>query len=361
MQDKKLVEISTGNPSRRRFVIGGIAAASAAAWPLILIPGKAKAEERIVIPGWGGRYAETLTQAFYEPFTKATGIPVIVGPQPDFAKIKAMIKTGNMEYDLIDILSSWVVEGEREGLWEPIDTRIVDRTDVVPQANRPSVQHYYIAGGGIIYNEQTHGAPDQHPKNWREFWDTAKFPGRRCMCDLADRMLAVALMADGVDPQKVFPMDVDRAFKSLDRIKPHVKLWPSSSDQTISLLEKGESDFNFSYNGRVFASRLAGNPIGYVISQSFVTMGQLAVPKGSPHKEAAMKLVNFHLRPENQANWANIYGYMGTNTKCVEFIKPEAKKTMVGFDDKTICWTDMEWLGDHNGEITKRFKAWLLT
>lgn len=361
MSGKKLKEIGTGNPSRRRFVIGGMAAASAAAWPLILTPGKARASERIVIPGWGGRYAETLTQAFYEPFSKATGIPVIVGPQPDLAKIKAMIKTGNMEYDLIDILSSWVVEGEREGLWEPIDTRIVDRTDVVPQANRPAVQHYYVAGGGIIYNEQRFGAPDQHPKNWREFWNVAKFPGRRCMADLADRMLAVALMADGVEAQNVFPMDVDRAFKSLDRIKPHVKLWPSASDQTISLVEKNESDFNFSYNGRVFASRLAGNPIAYVIDQSFVTMGQIAVPKGSPNKEAAMKLVNFHLRPENQANWANVYGYMGTNVKCEALIKPEVKPTMIGFDNKTICWTSMEWLGDHNSEISKRFKEWLIT
>src|SRR5262245_4532069 len=178
MSKRKATSSPTSGPTRRQLLTDGLAAATAASWPLILTPGKARASERVVVSSWGGRYEETLKEAFFEPFTKQTGIPVVVGPQLDLAKIQAMTRTGNTEYDVVDMLASWVVQGEQEGLWAPIDTRIVDRTDILPIANRPTVQGIYIGIGGITYNEQRHGRPEQHPKSWAEYWDVAKFPGR---------------------------------------------------------------------------------------------------------------------------------------------------------------------------------------
>ena len=159
MGKKQIVRSASAGPTRRRLVFGGPVAATAASWPLILTPGKAKAADRVVVSCWGGRYEETMKEAFFDPFTKQTGIPVVIGPVLDLAKIQAMTRTGNMEYDIIDMLATWVVQGEQEGLWAPIDTRIVDRTDVLPIANRPTVQGIYVSVGGITYNEQRHGRP----------------------------------------------------------------------------------------------------------------------------------------------------------------------------------------------------------
>src|SRR3989442_1490871 len=50
-----------------------------------------------------------------------------------------------------------------------------------------------------------------------------------CSSDLTTQF---ALVADGVPPDKVFPMDVDRAFRKLDQIKPHVKVWWTQGNQS---------------------------------------------------------------------------------------------------------------------------------
>lgn len=348
--------------SRRRALLTGAAVASAASWPLILTPGKAKASEQVVVPSWGGRYEETLIEAFYKPFEQETGIPVVVGPQPDLGKIKAMAKTGEMEYDFLDLITGWVVEGEQVGLWEPVDTSIVNRSDVIPLANRELVQGFYIAGSGIGYSEERHGQPGQRPGSWQEFWDVQAFPGRRGLrADRIAEMLEVALMADGVPPSEIYPCDVERGFASLERIKPDITHWISSTAQTISLIEKNESDFNYTYNGRVFSSRRAGNPVNFVYNQVFVSVCNCAVLRGARNKEAAMKLMDFYLRPDRQGAWANLYGYMGTNTKCGEFILPETRTEMIDIDSPTNCWENIDWWGPRNAELLKRYKEWLLT
>ena len=58
-----------------------------------------------------------------------------------------------------------------------------------------------------------------------DFWDAAKFPGARMLADMASGSpnLEFALIADGVPMDKIFPIDIDRAFKSLSRIKPYIK------------------------------------------------------------------------------------------------------------------------------------------
>lgn len=351
-------------PTRRRFLAGSgaIVAASAAGWPLILVPGKAKASEQIVIPSWGGAYSETLTEAFYKPFTQKTGIPIVVGPQPDLAKIQAMVKTGAVEYDLVDLITGWVIQGENEGLWEPVNTNIVNRDGIMKVACRDKTQGYYVAAGGIVYHEGKFGKPEQHPKSWAEYWDVKKFPGRRVLrADRAAEMLECALMADGVHPRQMYPLDVERAFKSLAKIKPHVAHWPTATAQLTLLVEKGEADFSYSYNSRVFASRKAGNPIQFVFNNMYVHVGYTAVVSKAKNKEAAMKLMAYLLDPQAQARWANLYGLIGTHQDAAKYIDPDAKKQMLYADDPNSVIENLDWWGPRNAELMKRYKEWLLT
>jgi putative spermidine/putrescine transport system substrate-binding protein len=368
MSKRRIIEITKDDGrtgvTRRRFVAGtsAAAAASAVSWPLILTPGKAKASEQIVIPSWGGAYAETLNEAFYKPFTQKTGIPIIVGPQPDLAKIQAMVRTGNVEYDLVDLITGWVIQGENEGLWEPINTNIVNRDGVMKVACRERTQAYYVAAGGLTYHEGKFGKPEQHPKSWAEFWDVQKFPGRRVLrADRAAEMLECALMADGVHPRQMYPLDVERAFKSLDKIKPHITHWPTATVQTIQLVEKGEADFSYSYNSRVFASRKAGNPVEFVFNNMYIHVGYTAVVSKSRNKEAAMKLIAYLLDPQAQARWANLYGLIGTHQDSGKYIAADAKARMNYADHPNSVIENIDWWGPRNAELMKRYKEWLLT
>lgn len=351
-------------PTRRRFLAGtsAIATASVVGGPLILVPGKAKASEQIVIPSWGGAYAETVNEAFYKPFTQKTGIPIIVGPQPDLAKIQAMVKTKSAEYDLVDLITGWVIQGENEGLWEPVNTKIVNRDGIMKVACRDKTQGYYVAAGGIVYHEGKFGKPEQHPKSFAEYWDVQKFPGRRVLrADRAAEMLEAALMADGVHPRQMYPLDVERAFKSLAKIKPHVQHWPTATAQLTLLVEKGEADFSYSYNSRVFASRKAGNPIEFVFNNMYVHVGYTAVVSGAKNKEAAMKLMAYLMDPQAQGRWANLYGLIGTHKDSANYVAADAKARMNYADHPNSVIENLDWWGPRNADIMKRYKEWLLT
>ena len=54
--------------------------------------------------------------------------------------------------------------------------------------------------------------------------------------------LETALIADGVPMDKLYPLDVDRAFKKLEQLKPHVLVWWSSGAQSAQVLKDGEVD-----------------------------------------------------------------------------------------------------------------------
>src|SRR2546425_227843 len=66
-------------------------------------------------------------------------------------------------------------------------------------------------------------AQGRAPLSWPDFWDAKKFPGPRGYYNAPTYSLEFALIADGAPKDKLYPLDVPRALKSLDRIKPDVK------------------------------------------------------------------------------------------------------------------------------------------
>jgi len=80
-----------------------------------------------------------------------------------------------------------------------------------------------------------------------------KFPGRRALRNHPIATLEAALMADGVAPDKLYPLDVDRAFRKLEEIKPNVTVWWTSGAQSAQLLTTAEVDMVMAWNGRITA------------------------------------------------------------------------------------------------------------
>src|SRR5207247_10054959 len=81
----------------------------------------------------------------------------------------------------------------------------------------------YSLGTNLVYRKDKF--PNGGPQSWAAFWDVKKFPGSRCFYDRSFSCLAFALLADGVPADKLYPMDVDRAFRKMSEIKRHTKGW----------------------------------------------------------------------------------------------------------------------------------------
>ncbi|WP_271610858.1 extracellular solute-binding protein [Bradyrhizobium sp. CCBAU 21360] len=153
----------------------------------------------------------------------------------------------------------------------------------------------------IIWDPRKCG-PGTHPTNFAEFFDLKKFPGRRALPNRADLVLEVALLADGACSNEIYPLDIDRALKALDRGRSGIASWFSTTTQGVSLVQTGELDCSFSFASRAKATNEpgGGRPLASSFEQNVFSCETFAVLKRAPNRQNAMKLIGYILRPEVQ-------------------------------------------------------------
>ena len=333
----------------------GVAALAA---PAIIIPGHARGAGRVVAVNSGGAMGDAKQKAIYTPFTRETGIEIIAVPGPDLAKVKAQVQSGDVEWDVVDVDMSWLPLAMRTGLLERIDDTIVDRTGCVAAARSDFAVGGSIYAGGIGYPTDRFG--DKVPKNWPEFWNVKPIPGRRGLRTRISDTLEIALMGDGVAPKDVYPCDVERAFRALDRIKPAVNHWISQTAQTVTLIQTNETDFTYTYTTRVKAMQAAGVPMGYSFQQNLMGVAWAGIVKGTPRKDAAMRLCSYIAKPDIQVQLANLAGDAPCYPSALALVDPAARKWMPDVADPNNLFSNAAWWDTRIDELTRRFQEWLL-
>jgi putative spermidine/putrescine transport system substrate-binding protein len=351
------------------LLVAAVRGAAAVSGPLILTAERARAAGRVILATQGALgdhgYGDAVAEAFTKPFTKETGIEVQLTGAADMAKLKAQVMTGSVEWDVLDILPTEVATASHEGLLEPVDYGIVeiDESDLVyPQAKQQYATAMFTYTGGIAYDKLRH--PDgKHPTNWPEFWDVKRFPGRRGLRARPNDTLELASLAAGIAPKDVYPIDVDRAFASLDAIKPFINKWIDTTPQTVQLIETNELDFTNTFGGRVFNANKAGIPLGYPTDQLMIAFNTFAVPKGAKNRVEAMKLMSFMCRPDRQAAFCELFTYPPVNKKGIALLSPAMRQWVPDMSNPKHLVINAEWWGEPGrfAALTTRFRTWLLT
>lgn len=341
--------------TRRRFIGGAAAVAGAALLPVSL---PARAAGSIVVTCWGGAYEKGVREIFAEPFTKETGIGVSLVNNADLTKMKVQVDSKNVQWDVFDSVGPQITAGSKQGLWEDIDASIVDRADLVSPGGKDYVGTY-LFGGGVAYDPKR-VAEAKRPQTFKDFWDVQRFPGRRGLRTRISEALEMALVADGVAPDKLYPLDIERGFKALDRIKPHVKKWIETTPETITLLTSNEIDFSYTYLSRVIPAQKAGSSVAMSMGQTINSLEYLAVPKFSKNREAAMRYIAFCLRPDRQAAFANALYFAPNARKAVPLVSADAKPYLPDTLNPNNVILNDAWWADNFDALQKRFTEWML-
>lgn len=215
----------------------------------------------------------------------------------------------------------------------------------------------------VCYNKKTWPG-EHHPSSWADFWDVDKFPGRRALRTEAIFTIEAALKADGVSDDAFYPIDVDRAFNSLDRIKPHIKAWYSDNSLSQQLLEQEEVDLIAMMNGRAAESILTHNaPFEMVWNEAIYEGGEQGwlVPVGCPNPKGAMQFMDFVGRPEFEAIFAQLMYYGPQNPKAYDLISPDIAPMLSTYPAnlKQAHVINFGWWGEHFPAMERRFQLWL--
>lgn len=337
----------------------------AAALAFTLGAAGAQAEERpLVVVSWGGAYQDAQKQVYFEPFRKATRIPMIDESwDGGIGVLRAKVQGGKADWDVVQVESEELELGCDEGLFVKLDYGKIGGKDAyLPEAVNPCGVGAIVYDFVLAYDKDKLKAP---PQSWADFFDTKKVPGKRGLRMGPKTTLEIALIGDGVAPADVYkvlatPEGVDRAFKKLDTIKRDIVFWKAGA-QPPQLLASGEVAMTSAYNGRIDAAiRSDRRNFGVVWNGALFTVDSWVILKGSPHMDEAYRFLDFVGEPQNQAKLPQYIAYGVTNKNAMPLIDakylpdlPTAPQNM-----QNVQLISPEFWLENLDRLTERFNTW---
>jgi len=325
------------------------------------VKGGALAGVDLTFVSYGGIYQQGQQQAAIDPFAAASGARLLQDGPTDYAKIKAQVDSNNVTWDVVDTGSVWA-DSQCGKLLVPLDYTIIDKSKIpaglAGSCSVPAMQYGYV----LVYNKTKFGA--NPPKGWADFFDTQRFPGRRAITgdpgDPEPGPYEAALIADGVAPDKLYPLDSARAERKLTSIRPELVFWKTGAESQ-QLLESGEVDMGMLWSGRAYGAIKNGAPYAVQWDQFFPVMDTLTVPRGARSPKASMALINYYLGAAQQAKLTELTTYSPVNTDA----KPQLDELTRSFLTTTPARqaqavpVDAAWWARNQDAMLQKWSDWL--
>jgi putative spermidine/putrescine transport system substrate-binding protein len=317
----------------------------------------------LTIVSWGGAVQNAQSTTFFKPFAEATKTPVReVSWEGGMGILRAKVQSGQSDWDLVEVESDELAIGCEENLYEKLDwSKIGGKEIYVPEATSScgvgALQYSFV----LAYDPAKLQTP---PKDWSDFYDLKKYPGKRALRSGPKITLETALMADGVpakDVYKVLATDegVARAFKKLDTIKSQI-IWWQTGQKPIELLVSGEVAMTGVFNGRVIAANKSGQNLKMIWNQSMFTWDSWVILKGSPNTASAYKLLEYLGNAPRQAEQLKLLANGLSNKQTVSLAEKALLADLPSAPENAANAIEISatfWL-DNFDKLSDRFTKW---
>lgn len=336
-------------------------------------PVPSAAADALTVASFGGQYTASQTRAQYEPFSAKTGIAVkSVDYNGGLAELTAQVRSGTVSWDVVDVELQDLDRGCADGLFEKIDHATLPpgsdgqppQADFVPGALHACGVGTVIWSNVIAINEPAF--PGTKPATIEDFFDLARFPGKRGLPKRPNAVVEWALMADGVAADKVYqvlstPEGLDRVFAKLDTIKNEAVFWETGA-QLIQLLADGEIAISAAYNGRVQAAITDDKkPLRIIWDRQIWNADYYAIVAGTKAKSAAIEFIRFATgtRPLTEQTKYIAYGPVRRSAQALVDPRIAATLPTAAENFKGALAFDAAWWTDHGDAVNERYATWL--
>jgi len=311
----------------------------------------------LLYSGFGGSYEESIKKAVFDPFAKETGAKILYDTDgSNVAKLAETIAAGSQSPDLVDTESRTLAQFMAEDLLQPLDMSKLDVSDV---ANQDTINEYsvpwYQFSRNLFWNADAF--PNGGPQSWADVWNVKKFPGTRSFPTYPTGVLEIALLADGVPLDKLYPLDIDRAFKKLEEIKPNA-LFGGQEDVAIA---QGEVVTGLYTLGRIRDIQAGGAHVEYTWNGAVVSVQSLTISKNAKNPELAHKAIQFALQPAQQQAVLDELKYTPSVKSVLDKLTPEERADLPGTPEtnKLTFYIDGDWYAQHWDEVSTRWQEFL--
>ncbi len=358
-------------------VVMGAAAAA-------LLSSAALAQDMTIV-SWGGAYSKSQLKAYHEPYMALNpGVNIIndeSSPEA-VAKLRAMSETGNVTWDVVDVVAADAMRLCDEGLaieYDP-DEMLAAAPDGTPASEdfgELIVSECFIPN--IVYSTtfgyRTDMVGDTPPTSVCAIFDLEAYPGKRSLEKRPINNVEWALLCDGVAQDDLYDVlssdgGIERALAKLDTIKDQVVWWAAAAE-SIQLLADGEVVIASSYNGRLFSTIVEQNqPIAMLWDYQVFDLDGWIIPTGLSDERLARAKDYLYFATDTQ-RLADQAAYISYGPARLSSAPLVGKHAELGIDMGPHMPTDpenakhtilynYEWWADNRDDVDAKFAAWLV-
>ncbi len=352
-----LAAAEQGQISRRNFTM---ALGAALALPVALRSTMSfAAAKELVLVNWGGDAIKAYSEAYGQPFEKATGIPVKMdGSGPTEGAITAQAKSGNVTWDIVDADPFTAITLGKKNYLQKIDYDVVDKSKTRKGFGWDYAMSAYFFSYVIAYDSSLY---PEAPTGMADFFDVEKFPGRRTMYKWGVSSWEAALLADGATPENLYPLDLDKAQEKLKAFKENVvSFWGGGAESQTAMLT-GEASMGIVWSTRAkLIEEESDGRIKYIWDQGLLSPGAMAVLENNPGgRENAMKFLASMQDPEKQLVMFKMLGQGPANPAADELIPEDQRRhnCVAAANVAKQIPLDMEWYAENYSSALDKYLA----
>jgi putative spermidine/putrescine transport system substrate-binding protein len=322
----------------------------------------------LTVTSWAGDYGHAQAVAQMHPFAAANRIDVHIAEWEG--------QLSDLKGDVIDFELPKAVEACDRNMLEKIDATTLPAGDDGAAAAKDfvpgAIGHCWV--GSVVYSHliiySPRAFPAGRPETLADFFDTAKFPGKRALKRTSGKYnLEMALLADGVAPAEVYPMlaseaGLARAFAKLSSLGSSLT-WYDTDGEAPERIRNGEAAFATALNGQLYDPKQTASSLGVIWDRQLYEFDAFGIPAGDPKKEMALNFIRFATGSKSVAGVASLYPVGPARRSGVALTgkNPENSADLRPFEPTahfdTAFAEDDIWWHTHGDAVDTAWRNWL--
>ena len=338
------------------------------------------------VTSWGGAYQAAQRQAYFIPFADKFNINLIEDSPVEYAKIRSMVETGNVTWDVVDSGTRAVYQLGPTGDLEELTPAIHNR--YLPFFPEVAITPW-SGGGGVLWSTGLAYQKNKvdelwggvAPTDWTALWDTENFPGVRWMGRRVNENIFFAHfnrtpeILETVEGRnaisKLTPEQVDQSFEELEKIKDDIQFWWTAGTDCPAALLNDEADMCTAWNGRIWNVQIeeGGDNVEYCFDCGHLMQTDVFyIPKGSPNKELAELFISWSAEPHINVEMIKYITYGPLNLQALPLVTTDLEgvdqtlldnlPTSPNALEKAVV-VDEIWLGSNLDSLAERMETFL--
>jgi len=288
--------------------------------------------QKAVYVNYGGLTLDAVEQTWFKTFGEKTGAELVGDSPSDIAKVKVMVESGNVTWDVIDIDGASGANGCDSGLFKTREEMGIDVSQIDPKFLSDDcgvpIENTTTA---LVYNKETYG--DNPPTKITDFLDTQNFPGKRLTFNYAIWGLENMELAAGTAPDAIYPYNYDVAKSAYDKIKDDLVI-SDSLDQMFQSVSSGDFDMCFCLTERLAVTPgVSPDKVGVVWDHAWIANDMAYALEGSKVPEVQSQFLNYLATSDAQNEFAQVIPYGVTTTGAPPDVAEDFKYWMPAFNE----------------------------